>query len=130
MEVYFPSALNSLTTNDKLHLYRLLHDSETFDLFLQRRYRTLKRYSLEGCEVLVVALDRLFRDCATYDVKDVVLTMAHRGRLNTLVNLLQFPIVEMCYRLKGFSLIPLNRFLFPFVVIVSFSFLFAVSFLL
>jgi 2-oxoglutarate dehydrogenase complex dehydrogenase (E1) component-like enzyme len=56
MEVYLPSSLRSLTNEDRIHFYQLLQDSETFDLFLQRRYRTLKRYSLEGGETMIVAL--------------------------------------------------------------------------
>jgi len=108
MEVYFHSTIRSLTASDKLHIYEVLSNSETFDLFLQRRFRTLKRYSLEGSEAMLVALDRLLRDCPKHNVHDVVLTMAHRGRLNTLVILLQFPIIEMCYRLKGLSLVPLK----------------------
>jgi 2-oxoglutarate dehydrogenase complex dehydrogenase (E1) component-like enzyme len=77
MEVYFPSSLRALTNEDKIHFYQLLQDSETFDLFLQRRYRTLKRYSLEGGETMIVALgtalDSLFcsRTASFYQTSEV-----------------------------------------------------------
>lgn len=71
---------------DKLRLLELLIDAEQFEQFLHTKFIGHKRFSLEGSESLIVLLDRLFYQSAKSSVKQVVLGMAHRGRLNVLVN--------------------------------------------
>ena len=64
-----------------------LAQAEAFETFLQTKYVGQKRFSLEGGESLIVALDRLL-DAAAHDgLDEVVIGMAHRGRLNVLTNI-------------------------------------------
>ncbi|WP_407648363.1 multifunctional oxoglutarate decarboxylase/oxoglutarate dehydrogenase thiamine pyrophosphate-binding subunit/dihydrolipoyllysine-residue succinyltransferase subunit [Actinomyces weissii] len=64
-----------------------LEQAEAFETFLQTKYLGQKRFSLEGGESLIVLLDRLL-DAAAHDgLDEVVIGMAHRGRLNVLTNI-------------------------------------------
>ena len=58
-----------------------------FETFLHKRYVGQKRFSLEGGESLIPALDSIFEKAAEQGVKEFVVGMAHRGRLNTLSNI-------------------------------------------
>ena len=55
--------------------------------YLHTRYVGQKRFSLEGGESVIVLLDQLVADCGRQGIKEIVLGMAHRGRLNVLVNI-------------------------------------------
>ncbi|MCM2322941.1 MAG: 2-oxoglutarate dehydrogenase E1 component [Oligoflexia bacterium] len=72
----------------KLILQRLT-ESEGFERFLHTRYVAQKRFSLEGGEALIPALDCLIELGAELGAKEFVIGMAHRGRLNVLVNVLK-----------------------------------------
>jgi len=74
----------------KNYLRRLLK-AEEFENFLHTRYQGNKRFSLEGGEGLMVALNAVLDDCAKHNVKEIVMGMAHRGRLNVLANFLHKP---------------------------------------
>jgi 2-oxoglutarate dehydrogenase E1 component len=63
-----------------------LNAAEAFEAFLQTRYLGQKRFSLEGAESLIPMLDALLSAAADDDMSEAVLGMAHRGRLNVLVN--------------------------------------------
>jgi 2-oxoglutarate dehydrogenase E1 component len=71
---------------EKVKLLELLIDAEQFEQFLHTKFIGHKRFSLEGSESLIVLLDRLFYQSNKGSVEQVVLGMAHRGRLNVLVN--------------------------------------------
>lgn len=77
-----------LSIEDKLHILRKLNQAEAFEKFLHTSYVGHKRFSLEGGESLIPALDTLLDLCAKNGVEDVMLGMSHRGRLNVLVNIL------------------------------------------
>ncbi|GCC42102.1 hypothetical protein chiPu_0026311, partial [Chiloscyllium punctatum] len=62
-----------------------------FDRFLATKFSTVKRYGGEGAESMMGFFHELFRNAAFNGVADVVLGMPHRGRLNLLTGLLQFP---------------------------------------
>ena len=62
--------------------------AESLERFLHTRYVGQKRFSLEGGETLIAVLDTLIEACPTSGVEEVVIGMAHRGRLNVLVNTL------------------------------------------
>ncbi|BDA63584.1 multifunctional oxoglutarate decarboxylase/oxoglutarate dehydrogenase thiamine pyrophosphate-binding subunit/dihydrolipoyllysine-residue succinyltransferase subunit [Actinomyces capricornis] len=64
-----------------------LEQAEAFETFLQTKYVGQKRFSLEGGESLIVLLDRLLDSCAHDGLDEVVIGMAHRGRLNVLTNI-------------------------------------------
>ena len=85
-----------LNTNDnhpkfnpsqKLHILRKLNEAVSFENFLHTKYVGQKRFSLEGGESLIPALDAVIERAASYGVKEFVMGMAHRGRLNTLTNI-------------------------------------------
>ncbi len=77
-----------LTRGQKIHLLEQILSAEMFERFLQKRYPGDKRFSLEGSESLIPLLDRVVESAAEFGVEEIVLGMAHRGRLNVLNNIL------------------------------------------
>jgi len=71
----------------KRRILTMLNAAEAFERFLHTKYIGHKRFSLEGSEALIAMLDRLLTLTAADGVKDVVVGMAHRGRLNVLANI-------------------------------------------
>ncbi|HUF02611.1 MAG TPA: multifunctional oxoglutarate decarboxylase/oxoglutarate dehydrogenase thiamine pyrophosphate-binding subunit/dihydrolipoyllysine-residue succinyltransferase subunit [Aridibacter sp.] len=67
-------------------LLRKLIEAEQFEQFLHRKYLGQKRFSLEGCETLIPLLDQLVEISSDQGVEEIILGMAHRGRLNVLAN--------------------------------------------
>jgi len=102
---------NKLNENDnqpnynpdtKKYILSKLNQAVTFEHFLQTKYVGQKRFSLEGGETLVPALGAIIRIGAEeYDTDEFVLGMAHRGRLNTLVNIFRKPIRELFNEFEG-----------------------------
>ncbi|MCF8199267.1 MAG: 2-oxoglutarate dehydrogenase E1 component [Sulfuritalea sp.] len=76
------------TAEEKKRLLVQLTHAETLERYLHTRYVGQKRFSLEGGEALIVAMDQLIRTAGTVGVQEMVIGMAHRGRLNVLVNTL------------------------------------------
>lgn len=72
----------------KKHLLERLTAAEGLEKYLGNKYPGAKRFSLEGGDALIPMVDELIQRSGTYGVKEVVLSMAHRGRLNVLVNTL------------------------------------------
>lgn len=91
----------SLSTAQKRNAARAMLQAEAFELFLQKKYPTLKRYSGEGTETLLPALDAIFAAAAASDVSDVVIGQAHRGRLATLVAGLGYPFRALVHKING-----------------------------
>lgn len=79
----------------KLRILMVLHYAELFEKFLHTRYLGQKRFSLEGAETLIAVLDRLTETAADSGIKEIVLGMAHRGRLNVLANIIGKPYTEL-----------------------------------
>lgn len=77
-----------MSKRDRIEVLEQLTKSETFEKFLQKRYPGDKRFSLEGAEALIPLLQRLIVAAATQDAEELVVGMAHRGRLNVLNNVL------------------------------------------
>ncbi len=102
---------NQLNVNDnnpsypliaKKYILSKLNQAVTFENFLQTKYVGQKRFSLEGGETLIPAISvALFNAVELHDVKECVLGMAHRGRLNTLVNIFRKPIKELFSEFEG-----------------------------
>lgn len=80
--------------------------ADTFEQFLARKYVSLKRYSGEGTEALLPALDALFAAAASAGVRDAVVGAAHRGRLAMLVSLLGFPARKLFHKIHGYDAFP------------------------
>ncbi len=72
----------------KKHLLDRLSAAEGLEKHLDSKYPGTKRFGLEGGESLIPALDELVQRAGKYGAKEIVLGMAHRGRLNVLVNIL------------------------------------------
>jgi 2-oxoglutarate dehydrogenase E1 component len=72
-------------------ILRTLHKAESFENFIHTTYVGSKRFSLEGGESMMVALSEILYRSPELGVKELVLGMAHRGRLNVLTNFLKKP---------------------------------------
>ncbi|MCC6648004.1 MAG: 2-oxoglutarate dehydrogenase E1 component [Polyangiaceae bacterium] len=72
----------------QLHILTCLTDAETMEQFLHKNFVGAKRFSLEGAESLIPLLDLLIDEAGKHGVEELVLGMAHRGRLNVLVNIM------------------------------------------
>ncbi len=90
-----------LTAAERVTLLAELTAAEGLEHFLHRRYIGQKRFSLEGAEVLMPVLNDLVRRAAPDGVEEIVIGMAHRGRLNVLVNLLAKPLPELFSEFEG-----------------------------
>jgi len=77
----------NFSSEQRQHILRKLNEAVSFENFLHTKYVGQKRFSLEGGESLIPALDALVERAASYGVKEFVMGMAHRGRLNTLTNI-------------------------------------------
>ena len=76
-----------LSKDDKKRILKKLIQANNFETFLHKKYVGQKRFSLEGGESLIPALDSIIELASEKGVKEFVLGMAHRGRLNTLCNI-------------------------------------------
>lgn len=74
--------------NQKRRILEKLNEGVMFEKFLQTKYIGQKRFSLEGGESTIAALDAIITTAADNEVEEVVIGMAHRGRLNVLANIL------------------------------------------
>jgi len=86
---------------DKQRIAELLTKCDTFDQFMQVRYASVKRYGAEGAESLIPFVDQLFRSAAGSGIEDISIGMPHRGRLNMMTILLQYPSVAIFNKLLG-----------------------------
>lgn len=76
------------TPAQRRYILDRLTAAETLERFLHTKYVGQKRFSLEGSESLIPLVDELIQDAGANGVKEIVIGMAHRGRLNVLVNIL------------------------------------------
>ncbi|MPY94317.1 MAG: multifunctional oxoglutarate decarboxylase/oxoglutarate dehydrogenase thiamine pyrophosphate-binding subunit/dihydrolipoyllysine-residue succinyltransferase subunit, partial [Acidimicrobiia bacterium] len=76
-----------LSREEKLHLLGRLNAAEALEKFLGARYISQKRFGIEGAESTIPLLDTILGDAADGELDSVVMGMAHRGRLNVLVNI-------------------------------------------
>ncbi|XP_048692558.2 2-oxoadipate dehydrogenase complex component E1 isoform X3 [Caretta caretta] len=81
----------AFTTEERKHLSKVMLESQEFDRFLATKFATVKRYSGEGAESMMGFFYELLKMCVYSGVTDIILGMPHRGRLNLLTGLLQFP---------------------------------------
>ena len=77
----------NFSAEHKKHILRKLNEAVSFETFLHTKYVGQKRFSLEGGESLIPALDTLIENAAEKGVEEFVMGMAHRGRLSTLTNI-------------------------------------------
>jgi 2-oxoglutarate dehydrogenase E1 component len=84
----------------KLRTLMDLHFAELFEKFLHTRYVGQKRFSLEGSETLIPLLDAIVEKAADSGVREIVMGMTHRGRLNVLANTLGKPYTEIFHEFE------------------------------
>ena len=77
-----------LSVERQRELLKQLVGAEGIERYLHNKYVGQKRFSLEGGDSLIPALDEVMQACAARNVEEIVIGMAHRGRLNVLINIL------------------------------------------
>ncbi len=85
----------SLEPREKKILLKQLHQAAMFEAFLNKKYMGVTRFSLEGGDVVIPLLDRLIAQAAVNSSQEVILGMAHRGRLNVQCHVLGKPYEEI-----------------------------------
>lgn len=85
----------------KKRILKKLTQAVGFEHFIRKRFPGQKRFSLEGCETLIPALDSVIELGAEKGIKEFVIGMAHRGRLNVLANILKKPYRKIFSEFEG-----------------------------
>ncbi len=80
-----------LAPEQRVRVLRQLLGAERLEMFLHKRFLGQKRFSLEGGDALIPLLDALVEDAAELGARELVLAMAHRGRLNVLAHTMGMP---------------------------------------
>jgi len=96
----------SFTPQGKKAILNKLVEAEGFEKFLDVKYTGTKRFGLDGGESLIPALEQIIKRGGALGVKDIVLGMAHRGRLNVLTQVMGKPHRALFHEFKGGSAHP------------------------
>lgn len=93
--------LNDISLEKKKRILEKLNEGVIFEKFLHTKFIGQKRFSLEGGESTIAALDAIITEAAENDVQEVVMGMAHRGRLNILANILHKTYEQIFTEFEG-----------------------------
>jgi 2-oxoglutarate dehydrogenase E1 component len=85
----------SLTPDHQVRILSKLIDAEIFEQFLHTKYVGAKRFSLEGAESLIPLLELVIEHAGADHIEEVVIGMAHRGRLNVMANVMEKSLKEI-----------------------------------
>jgi 2-oxoglutarate decarboxylase len=97
-----PEANNwPLNYETRVRILQNLLEAEEFEHFLHSRYVGHKRFSLEGAETAIAILDELIEHASERNVHEIVMGMAHRGRLNVLANIIGKPLNQIFSEFEG-----------------------------
>ncbi|MBO1906045.1 2-oxoglutarate dehydrogenase E1 component [Microvirga sp. 3-52] len=96
----------TFTKEGKRAILNKLVEAEGFEKFLDVRYTGTKRFGLDGGESLIPALEQIIKRGGNLGVKEIVLGMAHRGRLNVLTQVMGKPHRALFHEFKGGSFAP------------------------
>jgi 2-oxoglutarate dehydrogenase E1 component len=96
----------TFTVEGKTAILNKLIEAETFEKFADVKYTGTKRFGLDGAESMVPALEQIIKRGGQLGVKEIVIGMAHRGRLNVLANVLSKPLRAIFNEFKGGSFKP------------------------
>jgi 2-oxoglutarate dehydrogenase E1 component len=99
-------AENGFTKEGKLAILNKLIEAEGFERFLHKRFPGTKRFGLDGGEAMVPALEQVIKRGGNLGVDDIVLGMAHRGRLNVLAAVMGKPYKAIFHEFQGGSTVP------------------------
>ncbi|HEU0110267.1 MAG TPA: 2-oxoglutarate dehydrogenase E1 component [Flavisolibacter sp.] len=92
---------NPIPLKEKKRILEKLNEGVIFEKFLHTKYIGQKRFSLEGGETTIAALDAMLTIAADHGVKEAVIGMAHRGRLNVLANILEKTYEQIFSEFEG-----------------------------
>jgi 2-oxoglutarate dehydrogenase E1 component len=96
----------SFTPEGRRAILNKLIEAEGFEKFLDLKYTGTKRFGLDGSESMVPALEQIIKRGGALGVEEIVLGMAHRGRLNVLTNVMAKPFRAVFHEFKGGSASP------------------------
>jgi 2-oxoglutarate dehydrogenase E1 component len=96
----------TFTVEGKKAILNKLIEAETFEKFADIKYTGTKRFGLDGAESMVPALEQIIKRGGQLGVKEIVIGMAHRGRLNVLANVMSKPLRAIFNEFKGGSFKP------------------------
>jgi len=91
----------SFSSGEKKHIYFMLKQAVGFEAFIHKKFIGQKRFSLEGMETLIPALDSVIEKGADLGIREFIIGMAHRGRLNVLANILRKPYKDVFNEFNG-----------------------------
>jgi 2-oxoglutarate dehydrogenase E1 component len=91
----------NFSIDKKRRILEKLNEAVAFENFLHTKFVGQKRFSLEGCETLIPALDAVIESGAGLGIKEFVIGMAHRGRLNVLANIIGKTYEEIFEEFEG-----------------------------
>ena len=83
------------------HIFSCIMHAEEFERFLHTRYVGQKRFSLEGGESLIPMLDVMVQTAGTHGTREIIMGMAHRGRLNVLANVMEKSLSDIFSEFEG-----------------------------
>jgi 2-oxoglutarate dehydrogenase E1 component len=98
--------VNGYTAAQKRQILVQLTEAEGFEAFCAKKYVGTKRFGLEGGESTIPAVQTVIETAAREGVKEIAIGMAHRGRLNMLVNVVKKPYMQVFSEFKGSSFKP------------------------
>ena len=101
-----PDKSIEFTVSGKKAILNKLIEAEGFEAYLNVKYTGTKRFGLDGGESIVPALEQIIKRGGNMGVSDIVLGMAHRGRLNVLANVMGKPYTAIFHEFKGGSSTP------------------------
>ena len=90
-----------IDTARKKRIFEKLNEAEALEQFIHTKYIGHKRFSLEGAETMIPLLDAVLSDAADQETEEVVIGMAHRGRLNVLTNIMGKPYDQVFSEFEG-----------------------------
>jgi 2-oxoglutarate dehydrogenase E1 component len=93
--------IHRFTKEEQVNLLRQLTAAEGLERYLHTKYVGQKRFSLEGGDALIPLLDEVVQRCGAAGVQEIIIGMAHRGRLNVLVNVLGKPPSSLFSEFEG-----------------------------
>jgi len=96
----------NFSIDEKKRILRKLNEAVSFENFLGTKFLGQKRFSLEGAEALIPALDSVIEKGADLGIEEFVIGMAHRGRLNVLANIMQKTYKDIFAEFEGKSYNP------------------------
>ncbi|EEY57954.1 2-oxoglutarate dehydrogenase E1 component, putative [Phytophthora infestans T30-4] len=99
-------ATSEVSPSDLRNAYSSMLRADVFESFMAKKFSSFKRYSGEGAESMLPAVETVLQACTTSGVSDVVIGMPHRGRLALLVGSLEYPAHKIFHKVKGYSEFP------------------------